>query len=390
MQRYAELLRTELTARGHVVELIRPEPKLGRLKPGAHGLGKWLGYIDKFVIFPVRLRWIVRHACRASSARASRASGFKSPDSGFPASGLVVHICDHSNAMYTAHLRGVPHVVTCHDLLAVRSALGHFPQNPTGWTGKRLQTWIASGLRRASRIICVSHETRRQLLALPGFSGKTIEVVANGLNHPYHPLTEAESHARFVTRPEIVSFVDRPYVFFIGGTQWYKNRAGVLRIFLRYAEANPVGADLLFAGKPYTPADEAILNAAAPELRARIHHVGSPDNEGLHALYARAGCLLFPSLEEGFGWPLIEAMSSGCPVLTSNRPPMNEICGAAAAYLDPLDEVSAGTMLQYLLGETIAAREARVQLGLRQSAAFSTASMLEGLLFHYRAASKCG
>lgn len=362
MQRYAELLRAELRSRGHQAEILRPEPRVGRLKPGAAGLGKWLGYVDKFILFPRTLR----RAARASAGR------------------VVFHICDHSNAMYAAALRGFPHLTTCHDLLAVRSALGHFPQNPTGWTGRRLQAWILSGLRRSARIVCVSHETRRQLLAFPGFADKPVEVVPNGLNHPYVPLAKAESRARFLARPDLASHVERAYVFFVGGTQWYKNRVGMLRMFLAYAAARPPGADLLFAGKPFTPADEALLTAAPAALRARIHHVGAPDNEGLHALYARARCLFFPSLEEGFGWPIVEAMSAGCPVVTSDRAPMNEIGGDAAAYLDPTDETTGAEILTRVLEEQPGARAARVEAGLRRATEFSTSAMIDGFIGQYR------
>jgi glycosyltransferase involved in cell wall biosynthesis len=362
MQRYAELLRAELRARGHQAELLRPEPRVGRLKPGATGLGKWLGYVDKFILFPRALR-------RAAQASAGR---------------TVFHICDHSNAMYAAALRGFPHLTTCHDLLAIRSALGHFPQNPTGWSGRRLQAWILSGLRRSDRIVCVSHETRRQLIAFPGFAEKTVDVVPNGLNHPYVPLPEAESRARFLARPALAPHAGRAFVFFIGGTQWYKNRAGMLRMFLAYAAARPDGVDLLFAGKPFTSADEALLAAAPPALRSRIHHVGAPDNEGLHALYARARCLFFPSLEEGFGWPIVEAMSAGCPVLTSHRAPMNEIGGDAAAYVHPTDETAGAAILTRLLEETPEARAERVRAGLQRAQAFTTSAMIDGFVGQYR------
>jgi glycosyltransferase involved in cell wall biosynthesis len=360
MQRYAELLRRELQERGHAVELIRPEPVVGRLWAGATGPGKWLGYVDKFILFPRRLH------------RAARAI-----------SGRVVHICDHSNAMYVSQLRCVPHVVTCHDLLAVRSALGHFPQSRTGWSGRRLQAWILSGLRRSARIVCVSAETRRQLLAFPGFDGKPVVVVPNGLNHPYGPLDESESKVRFIERPSLAPHANRRFVFFVGGTQWYKNRAGLLRIFLAYAAAHPDGVDLLFAGKPFSPADHALLDAAPSAARARIHHVGSPDNAGLHALYARAECLLFPSLEEGFGWPLIEAMSCGCRVLTSNRPPMNEIAGEVAAYLNPSDESGAVQALACLLEEDPDAKRTRIVAGLAQAARFSTTAMIDYMIAVY-------
>jgi len=361
MQRYAELIREGLAARGHASAILRPTPRLGRLRRGNTGLAKWMGYVDKFILFPAALR-------RAAQTRPGR----------------VVHICDHSNVMYAAHLNGVPHVVTCHDLLAIRSAMGHFPQNPTGWTGRRLQAWILSGLRRAGNVVCVSEETRRQLLALPGFLGKLVVTVPNGLNYPYAPLTETESRRRFQARPELAPFVDRSFVFFVGGTQWYKNRQGLLRTFLNYAETHPSGASLLFAGKSFTAADKEIICAASPVVQARIHHVGSPDNEGLHGLYARAECLLFPSLEEGFGWPIIEAMSAGCRVLTSNRPPMNEIGGAAAVYLDPRNEVEGAGRLATLLAETQACRAARVAAGLAQASLYSTDAMIDGLAGIYR------
>lgn len=365
MQRYAELLRAELMTRGHEAEILRPEPKIGRFRIGSNGLGKWLGYVDKFVLFPRKLKRIA-HSRRKS----------------------VFHICDHSNAMYSSSLKGVPHLVTCHDLLAIRSAIGQLPQNPTGWTGRRLQSWILFGLRSADRIVCVSEETRRQLLAFYGFEKKAIVVVPNGLNHPYVPLSDDESRRRFLARPELVPHVDRPYVFFIGGTQWYKNRLGVLRIFLGYAAAKPGGADLLFAGKPFTSSDNELLTATPGHLRARVHHVGAPDNEGLNALYARARCLLFPSLEEGFGWPIIEAMSSGCPVLTSNRPPMNEIGGLAALYIKPENTDQGVESLKALLECSLDQARKRVEHGYIQASKYSTDSMIEGFLSQYMECSK--
>src|SRR4051794_12253642 len=86
MLRFADVLLAGLKAEGNEVELIRPEAFFGKLKPGGV-IGKWLGYLDKFVIFPFELR---RRA----------------------ASSDLVHICDHSNAHYTAYLQKIPHLVT--------------------------------------------------------------------------------------------------------------------------------------------------------------------------------------------------------------------------------------------------------------------------------------
>src|SRR5258708_722987 len=94
MQRFANMLEVGLTQLGHEVRLIRPEPFFGKIRPSPEGFGKWLGYIDKFLLFPSRLRKAIAWAD-------------------------VVHICDHSDAFYTKYIQNKPHLVTCHDLLAV-------------------------------------------------------------------------------------------------------------------------------------------------------------------------------------------------------------------------------------------------------------------------------
>src|SRR5207237_4838142 len=129
MQRFAALMAKELPPAGLDVTVMRPEPFVGRLCPGPKGVGKWLGYIDKFLIFPRRLKRRMKELRMGSESR------------------LVVHICDHSNAFYTRYLRVVPHVVTCHDMLAVRSALGESPEEPIRWSVRRLHTMILRCLR---------------------------------------------------------------------------------------------------------------------------------------------------------------------------------------------------------------------------------------------------
>ena len=125
MQRFAEATLAGLTRQGIDARLIRPEAVLGRLSASSQsGLGKWLGYIDKFVLFPLRLKREVDAAQREAISEGGAAD-------------VVVHICDHSNAPYTRSLRNVAHVVTCHDLLAIRSARGEIAQNPTRWSGRR-------------------------------------------------------------------------------------------------------------------------------------------------------------------------------------------------------------------------------------------------------------
>ena len=143
MQRFAAFMAQGLRQAGHEARVVKPRASLGQLHISGEGFGKWLGYVDKFGLFPLVLKSEIKWAD-------------------------VVHICDHSNSFYTKYLRFVPHVVTCHDLLAVRSALGEIPQNPTRWTGRQLQRLILKGLTEAQHIACVSDATRSDLLRLAG------------------------------------------------------------------------------------------------------------------------------------------------------------------------------------------------------------------------------
>src|SRR6202789_990776 len=145
MQIYTPMLESGFGERGHDVRLLRPSAVLGTRVRDNSPLFKWLGYADKFLLF--------RRELRRAAATAD-----------------IVHLCDHSNAMYVPALTHSAHVITCHDILAIRSAMGHFPENRVSITGRTFQRLIARGLRRARAILCVSAKTRddlRQYLAIP-------------------------------------------------------------------------------------------------------------------------------------------------------------------------------------------------------------------------------
>ena len=306
MQRFAALLEKEIQQTEHTVKVSRPVPVLGQFKPSPHGIGKWLGYIDKLLIFPLILGWQKSWAD-------------------------VVHICDHSNAFYAKQLQDVPHLVTCHDLLAVRSALGEIPENPTKWTGQKLQDLIVKGLNRSQMVVCVSESTRQDLMRLTTVAQESTALIYMGLNYPYVPMPDPErrSHlARLGLSPDL------PFLFHIGSDAWYKNRPGVLEIFRQLVQVQGMThLRLVIAGSPLGPHSLAFLQSHG--LMSHILDLGSVSSDELQALYSSAIALLFPSLQEGFGWPIIEAQACGCPVFTSNDTPMTEVGGDAAVYVNP-------------------------------------------------------
>lgn len=351
MQRFADLMFELLTASGHEVRLLKPDPLLGNLKPAEAGLGKWLGYIDRFILF----RWRLHRAAEWAD---------------------IVHICDHGNAMYVNMLGGKASVVTCHDLLAVQSALGEIPGNVTGFSGRMLQRWIMSGLRQAQHVVSVSQQTRSELQRLSGLHDARCSVAHNALNYPYQPMAADAARERLRRLGEVE---DWPFFVHVGGNQWYKNRAGVVRLFMQLATQPPfVQHHLVLAGKPWPEDLRALVQGSG--LAERIHEWTEPANEDLHALYSTAEALLFPSLQEGFGWPIAEAQACGCPVVTTGRAPMTEVGGDSAVYIDPDDIAGAAV----LIAKALSSRQELAAGGLHNAARFTGPAMAARYIAAYQ------
>jgi glycosyltransferase involved in cell wall biosynthesis len=304
MQRFSAMMLQGLTAAGLSTELIRPEPIAGNFKSAGRLVSKWLGYVDKYVWFPFRL----------NKALAKK-----------PA---LVHICDHSNAVYVQRCGRVPVLVTCHDLLAVRGALGENTDCPASATGRILQRWILSGLRHADVVACISLATAddAERLVTRGSNRPRIDVVPMGLNYPYRNVSSEVARARL---SKIDGFnVDLPFVLHVGSNQRRKNRDGVLRIFARCKDK--WHGRLVFAGDRLKP--ELLALAEKLGVSDRITQLVNPDSEVLEALYNCAVALLYPSRFEGFGWPIIEAQACGCPVICSDSGPLPEAAGEAGLF----------------------------------------------------------
>ncbi|PLZ94373.1 glycosyltransferase family 4 protein, partial [Fischerella thermalis] len=320
MDRFASMLETYLSKCNIQVRVISPRLYFGKIILYSNLLKKWLGYIDKLILFPFQLQ---------------KAASWAD----------IVHICDHGNAIYTKYLQKIPHLVTCHDLFAIRAGLGEFPEHKTGWTGKKLQQMMLKGLNQAQMVVCVSEQTKNDLLRLSSLSENRISVISMGLNYPYAPMQTTEAK-------EILASLGIPansnFILHVGANHWYKNRIGVLSIFyelmLRLQQTNFY---LVMVGKPFT--DEMHQLIKKYNMTEKVIELVAVDNEHLQALYSSATTLLFPSLHEGFGWPIIEAQACGCAVFTSNRPPMNIVGGEAAIYIDPKNPQAAAEKIIYYL-----------------------------------------
>ena len=333
MPRFATMLELAFKARGHAVQVWRPQPHVYNWLPAGRW-AKWAGYLDQFVLFPLWVRRQLRVQARET---------------------LFV-FADQALGPWVPLVQHLPHVVHAHDLLALRSAQGEVPENPTSWTGRIYQRYIRRGFQQARHFISVSKKTRDDLHRYGGVQPHTAAVVYNGLNYPYAPLPALQA-LQVLLRAGLPA-QPRGMLLHVSGGQWYKNVVGVVHLYSQYAEEHADPLPLWMIGP-----DPNNMKAALGKVpvQGKVLFFKDIDNVALQAAYSLARALLFPSLEEGFGWPIIEAQACGCPVVTTDAPPMNEVGGPAALYLPRLrhtEDVQAWTLLgAHVLGELLAQSE---------------------------------
>ena len=180
----------------------------------------------------------------------------------------------------------------------------------------------------------------------------------------------------------------RGFLLHVGGNQWYKNRDGLLALYTAYASAvsDPLPLYLLGAA----PTDALRQSAARVPPPGEVRFVVTPSSDVLEAAYAAASALVFPSHAEGFGWPILEAMACGCPVLTTDEAPMTEVGGDVASYCPPTEgrqseawAVQAAGCLQRLLSELADQRVARREAGFAHVRRFEPGQVLSRYLAVY-------
>jgi glycosyltransferase involved in cell wall biosynthesis len=263
---------------------------------------------------------------------------------------------------------GVPQVTTIHDLIYRR-----FPETHRGLhaTGLGVLAWIAA--RRSRRIIAVSEATKRDVVRFLRIAAERVDVTYEG---PALPLGEGleESELR-----HLLGVTDAPIVLTASAKLPHKNLERLFEAFSRLqTEPAPI---LVVPG--YRTFHEPVLRERASTLApGRILFTGWLDDNVLDGLFRAATCFVFPSLAEGFGLPVLDALVRGTPVACSNATSLPEVGGDAVLYFDPLDTEAMADSLRRLLTDP----ELRSRLsaaGRKQAAGFSWAQTALGTLASY-------
>ncbi len=283
----------------------------------------------------------------------------------------IVHRLDLFHSQYIVPpLSAIPEVVTIHDVL--------FETHPDLFEdafSSRSTHLIRRSARRAKAVLTVSEFSKQAILDNYGIPESRIFVTTNAVDpERFHVLAEPPASLRERYR------LEKPFVLSVGRLEPRKNLERLIRAFAR-AESE---VDLVVVGTPDFRY-QRVVEAAEKLDPGRLHFLGPVPDDDLPGLYNLSEALAYPSLVEGFGMPVLEAMACGTPVLTTRRGALPEVAGEAALYVDPLDEESITDGLDRILSDS-ELRARLVRDGIARAGEFRWDATARETLTAYRSA----
>lgn len=258
---------------------------------------------------------------------------------------------------------GMPSVGTVHDFCPL-----HIPQKYDRARMIYSMRFLPGMMRRLNRVICVSESTRKDVVSFARVPPERIRVIYNGadLKH-FAPRPRAAARADL---PAELGIPD-PYVIYIARLEHPgKNHVRLLEAFARLKREQGIPHKLVLVGGRWHGADVIEARARELDLSEEVIFTGFVPNEVIPALYAAADALAFPSLFEGFGIPVLEAMASGTPVCAANTSSIPEVVGDAGLLFDPHDVAAIAEALGLILLDA-SLRERLIARGLARAKDFT-------------------
>ncbi|MCS6917467.1 MAG: glycosyltransferase family 1 protein [Chitinophagales bacterium] len=228
-----------------------------------------------------------------------------------------------------------PQVVVMHDL-----AFEHFDDQMDALSKAYYRHFSPKYARKAVRLVTVSEFSRNDIAKRYGIDESQIDVACNGVDDYFRPL---DSDQQQQVRDRLTG--GRPYFLYAGALQPRKNIVRLLQAYDRYRSQNPDGLCLVLAGRKWSY-PEAYRMLHEMRFRSDVIHTGHMSRAELARLMGAATALVYVSLFEGFGIPLVEAMYSDVPVITSRTSSMPEVAGQAALLVDPFSVSEIAAALQ--------------------------------------------
>jgi glycosyltransferase involved in cell wall biosynthesis len=333
MERFADGLEAAMAGSNRMEIIARTvhESRLAR----KCGLGGPAGYFTRLIHYPIA----------AARARAD-----------------LYHIVDQGYAHVAALLPPARTVATCHDLMLLRAEEG-----AAGFRGRRTSViryrWSTSFLRRVARVVCDTNSTKADVMRLRQVPENRICVIPPGVERRFAALPD---EARVALRSTIQG-VRKHVILHVSTGHAYKNSAQPVRVA---HSLSSVGFDtcLIRVGRPLRREEAAL--ARELKIEDRIIELGIVSDSRLVEIYNAADVLVFPSHYEGFGWPPLEAMACGTPVVVSTAPSLLEVVGTAGLTAPGTDTRAFAGAVRTILDSSSLRAELR-EKGLARAAEYS-------------------
>lgn len=273
----------------------------------------------------------------------------------------LVHVIDHSDGHIAYWFKNSPRpvVVTCHDLINFAHPENIGDQARLAFVSTQAWRYAVRGLRHADHIVAVSGYTAKDINRLLGIADHQITVVPDAVETGFQPITaeqRMETRQRYQIPPEAYCLLN------VGSNHPRKNISTLLQV-LRSLHAADAPAYLLKVGADFTAEQKAFIQQQ--QLSPWIIYAGKPDKLELIKLYGTADVLVAPSLYEGFGMTLLEAMACGTPVVTSNTSSLPEAAGDAALFAAPTDVEAIANAIKSIRTDTTV-KETLISRGLER------------------------
>ncbi len=288
---------------------------------------------------------------------------------GYPASARrqrarAFHILDHGYAHLVQVLDPRRTVITCHDLIPLLAAEGALPITVPA-TVARTFRWRAAHLSRARRVIAVSEATRSTIEKYTDVPAQNISVVPQGVSSVFRPLDRPRADIRH----RLGLPAQAPVILQVATRARYKNTPAVLHAL---AQLRRTHADVILIRVGASLFDDEARLASRLGVEGAIRQISRVTDDALVEWYNAADVLVFPSWWEGFGWPPLEAMACGTPVVASNVAPIAEVVADAGLLVPPDDPAAMADAAERLLGDAALAGELRAR-GLARAREFTWA-----------------
>ena len=243
----------------------------------------------------------------------------------------INHIVDHHNSYLIRYLDPQRTMITCHDMVHFRIP-DKKNNNKFSFFRYAIRKYAVSGLNRAVRIIADSENTKKDIIELFDVPPDKITVIYPGIRPCFNKIKYADILSKGKKR---LNFNWDKTILHVGENSYYKNIDAVLYALKILHEGSGRGIHFVKVGKDFTSRQKDLILKL--KIKDHVHYLGDLNDNDLNLVYNLSDILVFPSLYEGFGWPPLEAMACGMPVVCSNRGSLKEVLGDSATFLEPYD-----------------------------------------------------